>query len=113
MQVFFKNSKMEKVARSQETLDRTYGQSGKLIAKALAILRAVPNLAELFKPFFRAHRCHLLRNDKRGKFSIDERNPYRILFEPKEPVPKKVDGGIDLENVIAVVITDLHINTHE
>ena len=51
--------------------------------------------------------------DKKGKYSLDERDPYRVLFEPKPPVPKKADGGIDMDNVKAVVVTDLHIDTHE
>lgn len=113
MQVFFKNAKMSKVAADIKTLNREYGQSGKWIAKCLNALRAAPNLAELFKPFFRSFRCHLLHNDKKGKYSLDERDPYRVLFEPKPPVPKKEDGGIDVDKVDTVVVTDLHIDTHE
>ena len=62
MQVFFKNAKMAKVAADMKALTREYGQSGKWIAKCLNALRAAPNLAELFKPFFRSFRCHLLHN---------------------------------------------------
>lgn len=113
MQVFFKNAKMAKVAADMKALTREYGQSGKWIAKCLNALRAAPNLAERFKPFFRSFRYHLLHNDKKGKYSLDERAPYRVLFEPKPPVPKKADGGIDMDNVKAVVVTDLHIDTHE
>lgn len=113
MQVFFKNAKMAKAAADIKTLNREYGQSGKWIAMCLNALRAAPNLAELFRPFFRSFRCHLLHNDKKGKYSLDERDPYRVLFEPRPPVPKKEDGGIDVDKVIAVVVTDLHIDTHE
>lgn len=113
MQVFFKNAKMAKVAADIKALTREYGQSAKWIAMCLQTLLAVPNLAELFKPFYRRFRCHLLHNDKKGKYSLDERDPYRVLFEPKPPVWLKEDGGVDAEKVTSVVVTDLHVNTHE
>ena len=113
MKVSYKNSKMEKIASDEKLLKREYGQSARWIAKCLTILNAAPNLAELFKPFFRPYRCHLLRNDKKGKYSLDERDPYRVLFVPTAPVPKKEDGGDDTEKIVSVVVTDLHVNTHE
>ena len=113
MKVSYKNSKMEKLAKDEKTLKREFGQSARWIAKCLTILRAVPNLSELFKPFFRSFRCHLLHNDKMGKYSLDERDPYRVLFTPEPPVPRKGDGGIDTDKVVAVIVTDLHIDTHE
>ena len=113
MQVFFRNDKMAKIAADLKSLSREYGQSGKWIAKCIQTLKAVPNLAELFKPFFRRFRCHLLHNDKQGKHSLVARGPYRVLFEPKPPVPLKDDGGIDTEKVVSVVVTDLHVDTHE
>lgn len=113
MQVSYKNAKMAKQAADLKSLTRAYGQSGKWIAKCIQTLMAVPNLAELFKPFFRRFRCHLLHNDKQGKYSLDEHDPYRVLFEPKPPVPYKDDGGIDTEKVESVIVTDLHVDTHE
>lgn len=113
MLVSYKNAKMAKQAADLKSLTRAYGQSGKCIAKCIQTLMAVPNLSELFKPFFRRFRCHLLHNDKKGKYSLDERDPYRVLFEPKPPVPYKDDGGIETEKVEAVIVTDLHIDTHE
>lgn len=113
MQVSYKNAKMAKEAADLKSLTRAYGQSGKWIAKCIQTLMAVPNLAELFKPFFRRFRCHLLHNDKQGKYSLDERDPYRVLFEPKPPVPYKDDGGIDTEKVESVIVTGLHVDTHE
>ena len=113
MQVFFKTDKLAKIAQSVVTLTRHYGESGRWIAKCIAALRAAPTLGEFFKPALHRFRCHLLHNDKKGKYSLDERDPYRVLFEPKPPVPKKDDGGIDVDKVEAVVVTDLHIDTHE
>lgn len=113
MQVFYKNSKMAKQAKDEVSLARAYGQSGKWIAKCIQMLKAVPNLAEMFRPFFRRFRCNVLHGDKRGKFSLDERDPYRVLFEPKPPVPYTDDGGIDTERVVSVVVTDLHVDTNE
>ena len=114
MTVFFKNKKLAKSAADLEVLDKNFGQSGRWIGKCIAVLKAVPNLAELFRPAHKRYRCHLLRNDKYGKYSLDERDPYRVLFKPVDPVPYKPGTKeIDAEKVDTVVVTDLHINTHE
>lgn len=114
MRVFYKNSKMAKSAEDMRQLTRHFGQSAKWIAMCLQVLKAVPNLRELIvAPFFRRHRCHMLHNNKDGIYSMDTRDPYRLLFQPTQPVPLLVDGGIDEEKVESVVVIDLHCNTHE
>lgn len=114
MRVFFKNSKMAKSAEDMRQLTRHFGQSAKWIAMCLQTLKAVPNLKELIvAPFFRRYRCHRLHNNMDGIYSMDIRDPYRVLFQPKPPVPVLVNGGIDEEKVNAVIVVDLHCNTHE
>lgn len=114
MNVFFRNSKMAKIVADLGQLTRHFGQDAKWIAMCLQVLRAVSNLNELLVvPFYRRHRCHLLHNDKDGIYSVDVRGPYRLLFQPKPPVPLKVDGGIDEIKVDSVVVVDLHCDTHE
>lgn len=114
MNVFYKNSKMAKIAEDLRQLTRHFGQNAKWIAMCLQVLKAVPNLKELIvTPFFRRYRCHMLHNDKDGIYSMDVRDPYRVLFQPKPPVPMKEDGGIDEEKVDSVVVVDLHCDTHE
>lgn len=113
MKVSFKTTKIAKKAESLNSLQRNFGEAGRWIAKCLLVLRAVPNLRELIvHPLHRRHRCHELTGDRAGSYSMDIRDPYRLLFRPEQPVPHKTDGGIDEEKVEAVVVTDLHCDTH-
>lgn len=57
-------------------------------------------------------RCHELVN-KKGLFSVDLVNPYRLVFRPAdEPIPYKDDSGIDLDCVKAVLIIAIE-DTHD
>ena len=105
---------MAKVAKDLRKLTRHFGENGKWIAMCLQEIKAVPNLRELIvAPFYRRYRCHMLHNDKTGIYSMDIRDPYRVLFAPLPPVPKTDNGGIDEEKVDSVVVLDLHCDTHE
>ena len=49
---------------------------------------------------------------KSKQFSVDLDHPYRLIFEPEEPIPRKDDGGIDWSQVTTVVILGVE-DTHE
>ena len=69
----------------------------------MAVLRAAPFLADV--PVNKPERRHELTGNRRGTFAVDLKYPYRLVFEPAEnPVPRKDDGGIDLERVISIRI---------
>lgn len=113
MKVSYKTTKIAKDASSLDSLKRHFGEAGRWIAMCLQILQAVPNLRELLTAsFYKKYRCHALRGDRAGSYSLDTRDPYRLLFKPEPPVPEKPDGGIDEEKVEAVIVTDLHCDTH-
>jgi hypothetical protein len=57
-------------------------------------------------------RCHELKGDRAGQLSVDLVHPYRLIFEPTVPVPRKPDGGIDWKLVTAVTIIGVE-DTHE
>ncbi len=53
-------------------------------------------------------RRHQLTGGQKGQFAIDLVQPYRLIFKPDhEPVPRKDDGGIDLNQVTAIKIIDV------
>ena len=71
-------------------------------AHTLSIMRTLPQA-----------RCHELHASKHGELSVDLEHPYRLIFVPaNNPVPKKVDGGLDWDNVTAIEITGIE-DTHE
>jgi len=70
---------------------RSYGADmTKKIALRLAALRAAESLGDFWPPKSGPERCHELKGDLAGTFSIDVKQPYRMLFKPKED-PAELD----------------------
>jgi plasmid maintenance system killer protein len=51
----------------------------------LDALRAAESLADFWPPKSGPERCHELKGGLSGTFSIDLKQPYRLLFTPLEP----------------------------
>ena len=67
---------------------RQYGSDmAKKIQRRLAALRAAKTLADFWPPKSGPERCHELIGDLAGQFSVDLKQPYRLLFVP-------VDGEV-------------------
>jgi proteic killer suppression protein len=47
-----------------------------------AALKAAVSLADFWPPNSGPERCHELKGDKAGVFSMDLKQPYRLLFSP-------------------------------
>lgn len=78
----------------------------KTIMKRLAVLRAARNLGLV--PSTPPDRRHQLRGDRDEQFAVDLVHPHRLVFGANhDPVPRKEDGGIDVEQVTAITITDV------
>lgn len=82
-------------------LARKYGpDNAKRIRRRLDDLAAAPNL-ETMRTL--PGRCHELTGDLLGLLALDLKHPSRLLFEPAhDPVPTKMDGGLDWAAVTAV-----------
>jgi plasmid maintenance system killer protein len=84
-------------------------QRATLIRRRLDDLHAAPTLEAMRNL---PGRCHELKGNRALRLSIDLDGPYRLIFRPTEPCPKKSDGGLDWTKVTAVVIEEV-ANTHE
>jgi proteic killer suppression protein len=79
----------------------------RLILRRLQEIAASPNLREFMK--LPGPRCHLLKGDKQDLYSADLKHPFRLLFSPdNDPMPRKLDGGID-----ELAVTEVCINSIE
>ncbi|MDC3952750.1 hypothetical protein [Polyangium jinanense] len=65
----------------------------KKITLRMAALRAAATLADFWPPKTGPERCHKLTADLAGTFSMDVKQPYRLLFVPLDlpPGPLPVD----------------------
>lgn len=46
----------------------------------LTVLRAADSLADFWPPKSGPERCHELKGNRAGTFSVDLKHPYRLLF---------------------------------
>ncbi|MEH2090488.1 type II toxin-antitoxin system RelE/ParE family toxin [Nostoc sp.] len=111
MDIVFENSKFEQECNNQRLLVKNQGADrAKRIRLRLDHLRYYANVLEDMRNL--PGRCHELLYDRAGQLSLDLDHPYRLIFEPaNEPIPTKLDGGIDWSQVTAVRIIGVE-NTH-
>ncbi|MDO8446611.1 MAG: type II toxin-antitoxin system RelE/ParE family toxin [Deltaproteobacteria bacterium] len=112
MDIIFKTSKLQKICNDQKLLTRTHGtRRAELMRRRLDDLRAATCLEEM--RHLKQTRCHELHGNKAGQLSVDLDHPYRLIFQTaNNPVPQRVDGGLDWAKVTAVMIIGVE-DTHE
>jgi len=104
MNIDFATQKLSKVFNSEKLLFKEYGaENARIIMRRMMVLRAAPTLENVsHRP---PERRHELKGDRKGKFTVDLKQPYRLIFKPNHrPLPKKDDGGIDIKRVTAITI---------
>ena len=111
MEVFFKTKKLAKVFNSDKELKKAHGaRNANLIRICLDDLEAADCLSDMRK--LPQHRFHGLTANRKGVFSLDVEDPYRLLLVPAhDPVPRLADGGIDEARVTSVEVQGIE-NTH-
>jgi len=112
MIIIFSTRKLEKLCNSQKEAQRKHGQRcGKLLMQRLDELRAMTCLIDMAK--LQNARCHELKGEHKGHFSVDLEFPLRLIFEPAEnPPPKTDDGGLNWKEIRSVRILSIE-DTHE
>ncbi len=107
MQIYFKSHKLAAIFNQQKELYKSYGQEqGRIIQRRISVLMAATTLAEVSqKP---PEKRHELKGKEKGKFAVYLKQPYRLIFEPAHnPLPCKVDGGLDLKKITAITILEM------
>lgn len=106
VEITFKNRRLADLCASKDRLQRKFGEAcGNKVARRIALLDAAECLADV--PHTPPDRCHQLTGDRKGQFAVDAQQPYRVVFKPRNPVPLKIDGGIDLKKVTAIEILEI------
>ncbi len=75
----------------------------------MARIGFLKNAASLQKvPESPPDRRHQLKGRRSEQFAVDLVHPYRLVFEPSHgKLPRKEDGGIDLEQITAIKILEV------
>ncbi|MDO8636221.1 MAG: killer suppression protein [Dehalococcoidia bacterium] len=107
MDVTFRNEKLARIFNSEKELVREYGsENAKKIKLRMAVLTAATCLEEVsHRP---PERRHELNSNRKGQFAVDLKHPQRLIFEANhKPLPRKIDGGLDLKKVTAIIIVEV------
>jgi proteic killer suppression protein len=85
----------------------------KTIMNRVASLRAAASLAVFWPPKSGPERCHELQGDLAGTFSIDVKQPYRLLLVPieEEVQPDRSDEQKRWASITAIEILKIE-DTH-
>jgi plasmid maintenance system killer protein len=82
MDISISDKRLRKVVNDPAALQRECGVNmAKKIALRLAALYAADSLAVFWPPNSGPERCHELKGDRKGTFSVDLNQPYRLLFQ--------------------------------
>jgi toxin HigB-1 len=101
MKLTYNTRKLAQSFSSDKELSKNYGVLARKVKQRIQQLESADNLwiiAQL--PALRLHAYH---GDRKGIWSIDIQQNWRILFRPDhDPIPALQQGGIDLK---AITIT--------
>jgi len=114
MELFISDKKLLR-AIEDDSLSGRYGAAmAKKILLRLTALRAAESLGDFWPPKSGPERCHELIGELAGTFSVDLKQPYRLLFKPIEEAPPKdrSDEKKRWESITSIDVLAIE-NTHE
>lgn len=114
MVVEIPNRKLKRHIEDDSECKKHFGSDmAKKIKLRMDALVAAKSLADFWPPNSGPERCHELKGHLSGTFSMDVKQPYRLLFRPienkKETVPQdEMQRWRDIDMVAIVSIEDTH-----
>jgi toxin HigB-1 len=109
--ITFTDKKLEKLANDDRKLFKEFGQlRAEKIKTRLAQLRFAINLEDMR---YLPGNYHELKNNRKGQWSCDLDQPYRLVFTPQEnPIPTNADGQYIWFEITGVEVIEI-INYHK
>lgn len=110
MNISFTNKRLKKTCLSDKERRSEYGQLGaRILERRLTQMEDAMNLEQLRN---QPGHWHELTGDCWGQLAANLDGGNRLVFEPDhDPLPTKPDGGLDWNQVSAVVVIEI-INYH-
>ncbi len=114
MQISILDRKLRDASEDEVKCRRTYGaEMAKKIRTRVAELCAAESLADFWPPKSGPERCHELKADLAGTFSVDVKHPYRMLFKAttdpsKSEFPNERDRWAAIKSIEILRIEDTH-----
>lgn len=104
MLIYFKSNKLQKICNKENEAIKKLGlKMARKLQQRLMELNAAHCLDDISK--LPPARCHQLKGNRAGQFSVDLAHPYRLIFIPaNDPIPENKDGGLDLSKIDSIEI---------
>jgi len=111
MLIYFKTRHLHKIcSKENEAIKKLGLKMARKLQQRMMELSAAPFLDYISK--LPPPRCHQLKGQRSGQFSVDLDHPYRLVFVPaNNPIPEEKDGSIDLTKIDSIEIIDI-LDTH-
>jgi plasmid maintenance system killer protein len=88
MEIYANDKDLRAALGDQDAAKRRFGAAmAKKLQLRLEALTAAESLADFWPPKSGPERCHELKGNRNGLFSVDVKQPYRLLFKPIEAAP--------------------------
>jgi plasmid maintenance system killer protein len=116
VEIHVKDKRLRAALEDETLCRRRHGmEMTKKLMLRVASLRAAETLADFWPPFSGPERCHELKGDMAGTFSIDLKQPYRLLFEATDVKESTAHENMDqrerwqsITSVEILTIEDTH-----
>jgi len=106
MDLLFATPQLRDLVSDTRVLQRKYGiEAARKVRRRLDDLRAATNLQDLYRG---PGRIHELVGDRKDQLAMEITGGLRLILEPAhEPMPRKVDGGLDWSGVTQIRILEI------
>lgn len=106
MQINYKTKKLKNSLTDERKLIREYGQIAKKLKQRREELKAAENLKDI--SLLPSLRLHPYKGSRKGEWSIDIKDNWRLIFEiDQEPIPTVEDGGVNLFKIKIIKIVSI------
>jgi len=107
MQVYISNKKLKRTLEDDAERTKRFGADmAKKINLRMGALAAAESLAVFWPPKSVPERCHELKGDSAGTFSMDLKQPYRLLFWPVD-VPEELETADEKQRWQAIKAVEI------
>ena len=103
--ISFQNRRIEKVCTSEKEMRKSLPPNRERALKVrLRQLTESPTLEDLRG---QPGHCHELGQDRAGQLAVSLDGLFRLIFVPQEPIPRRPDGGLNWNEVVAIEIVEI------
>src|SRR5215469_10662768 len=93
MEIYVPDNGLRKAVENQAACRKSFGADmAKKINLRVAAFKAAESLADFWPPKSGPERCHELKGERKGTFSVDLNQPHRLLFQPSDTPAGDVAG---------------------